>query len=412
MTGALQGFFVGTLDADNGSVADPSIQFTEGNGFFLPADNEVAVAIDGVEVATFSDTGLGIAGDLAATNVEVSGAVVLGAGSATVPSISFSGDSNTGIYAAATDILGFAAGGAAVATISSSGIGVAGNVSANSMSTASLTMGGNKIQSLGTPTATDDAATKGYVDSAVAGGSYLPLAGGTLTGALLVPDGSASTPAIALASDTDTGIYSDLGALCVSAGGTMCAFFNALGIRTGLDVAAQGSVTGARVYATTQFLAGNGNVTNPAYSFSANSFVGLYSAGTNQLGVSANSTNVATFTTTALNVATGLNVTGFTSLGTGNTGLKMAVFIGTTAAGSGGTVAQNITIDRNKIVSMTGTIFASNSKTVAFNTGSGQYYVYADVSGASSPWVLTVTNGASATSAYSVPFSILITYVA
>ncbi|DAC81517.1 TPA_asm: fiber [Capsaspora MELD virus 1] len=172
--------------------------------------------------------------------------------------------------------------------------------------TGTIDMSGNVIQSVGTPSESDDAATKGYVDTAVADADYLPLAGGTLTGALLVPDGSASTPAIALASDTDTGIYSDLGALCVSAGGTMCAYFNALGIRTGLDVAAQGSVTGARVYATIQFLAGNGNATNPAYTFTTNDHTGLYSAGTNQLGVSANSTNVATFSTTGLNVAGGV----------------------------------------------------------------------------------------------------------
>ncbi|XP_004343162.1 hypothetical protein CAOG_07303 [Capsaspora owczarzaki ATCC 30864] len=207
----------------------------------------------------------------------------------------------------------------------------------------------------------------------------------------------ASTPAIALASDTDTGIYSDLGALCVSAGGTMCAFFNALGIRTGLDVAAQGSVTGARVYATIQFLAGNGNATNPAYTFTTNDHTGLYSAGTNQLGVSANSTNVATFTTTALNVATGLNVAGFTSLGTGNTGIKTAVFTGTTASSTSSSVTQNITIDKTKIVSISGAVTNNGGSRIPMLVRDNPAeYIIPYVTGSSSPWVLNVANGANA----------------
>ena len=44
-----------------------------------------------------------------------------------------------------------------------------------------------KITSLAAPTNTTDAATKQYVDNAVSGGPYLPLAGGTLTGAITVP---------------------------------------------------------------------------------------------------------------------------------------------------------------------------------------------------------------------------------
>jgi hypothetical protein len=49
-------------------------------------------------------------------------------------------------------------------------------------------MNDNKITELATPTSSTDAATKGYIDTAV--GSYLPLAGGTMTGTsgVLFPD--------------------------------------------------------------------------------------------------------------------------------------------------------------------------------------------------------------------------------
>lgn len=47
---------------------------------------------------------------------------------------------------------------------------------------AAIAMGSNKITNLGTPTVESDASTKGYVDTTIS--SYLPLAGGTLTGSL------------------------------------------------------------------------------------------------------------------------------------------------------------------------------------------------------------------------------------
>jgi hypothetical protein len=48
--------------------------------------------------------------------------------------------------------------------------------------TGDIDMGGQMVENLGTPVATDDAATKGYVDSSLAG--KLSLSGGTMTGTL------------------------------------------------------------------------------------------------------------------------------------------------------------------------------------------------------------------------------------
>lgn len=67
---------------------------------------------------------------------------------ATEPSFSWSGDSDTGIYNAATNSVGIAAGGSPIATFNSAG----------------MTLSSKKITGLATPTAASDAATKAYVD--------------------------------------------------------------------------------------------------------------------------------------------------------------------------------------------------------------------------------------------------------
>lgn len=56
------------------------------------------------------------------------------------------------------------------------------NITSLGTQAAALNMGNNKITSVATPTLSTDAATKGYADTLV--GSYLPLAGGTMSGAI------------------------------------------------------------------------------------------------------------------------------------------------------------------------------------------------------------------------------------
>ncbi|RYD84570.1 MAG: hypothetical protein EOP84_05130 [Verrucomicrobiaceae bacterium] len=51
-----------------------------------------------------------------------------------------------------------------------------------------LSMGGNKITSVGTPSAATDAATKGYVDQQTQAGMFVSKAGDTMTGALSAPN--------------------------------------------------------------------------------------------------------------------------------------------------------------------------------------------------------------------------------
>ncbi len=56
-----------------------------------------------------------------------------------------------------------------------------------------------------TPTLSNHLVTKSYADTLA--GNYLPLAGGTMTGAIALPDGSSSAPALTFSADSDMGIY-------------------------------------------------------------------------------------------------------------------------------------------------------------------------------------------------------------
>lgn len=131
----------------------------------------------------------------------LTGPLVHSAGSASLPSLTFVGDLNTGFYSSAIDTIDFTTGGVRQAYLDSLGnFGIlAGQLR--------LING-----SVGTPavTATSDPDTGIYF-----GGSddiYFSL-GGTgryqfLAGQFKVPDGTAAAPAIAFGSDTNTGIYS------------------------------------------------------------------------------------------------------------------------------------------------------------------------------------------------------------
>jgi len=68
-----------------------------------------------------------------------------------------------------------------------------------------VNLGSNKITSLATPTASTDAANKSYVDTAVSSagsGTFLPLAGGTMTGDILMDRKTGAGNVIGLASGT------------------------------------------------------------------------------------------------------------------------------------------------------------------------------------------------------------------
>ena len=101
----------------------------------------------------------------------------------------FYDDVNTGMYRIGSDNLGFATGGVNRLNITNALATFSGDLTVNG---GDIILGGTgRIQGVDTVSANTDAANKLYVDNAVSGvpiGNYLPLVGGTMTGATLHGD--------------------------------------------------------------------------------------------------------------------------------------------------------------------------------------------------------------------------------
>jgi hypothetical protein len=114
------------------------------------------------------------------------------------------------------------------------------------LSGSNITMSGGRITGLGAPSTNTDATTKLYVDNAVAtgGGSFLPLSGGTMTGAInmgsqsltALPAPSASTDATTK-QYVDTSVSTSFSSCLPLAGGTMTGQLSMGGFQKIVDVA-------------------------------------------------------------------------------------------------------------------------------------------------------------------------------
>jgi len=154
----------GVLVHPVGSAAVPAITFLGdlSTGFYHSAVNEVSVAIAGAQKVLFSAAGVTV----------FSGFFTPGTGTAAAPEFAFTNDLTTGFYRAAAGQVGIASGGVNVATFTATGISVVGNIvatgglSVTGPATVDLNMGGFKITNMGAPTLAGDATTKLYVDTA------------------------------------------------------------------------------------------------------------------------------------------------------------------------------------------------------------------------------------------------------
>ena len=114
----------------SGTVTTPSISANGDThtGLYFPAADTVGVAVGGVNVGNFTSTGF--SGNATnATNL-VNGNATLAAGTAAAPSLTTTGDTNTGLYFPAADTVAIATGGTERARITSDGSLLVGTTSA------------------------------------------------------------------------------------------------------------------------------------------------------------------------------------------------------------------------------------------------------------------------------------------
>ena len=132
-----------------GSYSPPAASFPEVNGTVIDADrfnatiNDIATGItncltlDGqnsptadIPMGNFTLTGLANA-TVAGEPLVYGQSLVAAAGTAGAPGVSFSGDSNTGIFSSAADVINFAVGGTSIAGFTADGLGVGTTATAN-----------------------------------------------------------------------------------------------------------------------------------------------------------------------------------------------------------------------------------------------------------------------------------------
>lgn len=178
-------------------------------------------------------------------------------GSASAPSYSFTGSATTGMYASAADTINFSAGGvsrlqisASAATLTIPVYAALGSAAAPSYSFSGDTDTG--IFSSGANT----------IDFATSGISRLQLTDTSLISTVpyLNANGSASAPAYAFSSSTNTGLYSNgVSVLNLATGGVSRMQINTTSLTSTLPI-----------------LAPNGSVSAPAYTFTADTNTGIY----------------------------------------------------------------------------------------------------------------------------------------
>lgn len=113
------------LTLPDGTAAAPSLTFTNDvdSGFYRIGANNVGWAVNGAKVVDVASTGVGVTGTLSSTGLMTADSLSVtnlatalanfrvNDGSAGTPSISFTSDTNTGIYSVGADAIGISAGG-------------------------------------------------------------------------------------------------------------------------------------------------------------------------------------------------------------------------------------------------------------------------------------------------------------
>jgi len=122
----------GNITLDDGTAAAPSLNFTNEptTGLFRASANVMGFAVNGVSRATMTATGMTVAGTITPT-----GSVHAASGTVGNPSLAFSADQTTGLYRIGASNIGVAAGGSKVLDVATTGLGVTGTLSVSGVAT-------------------------------------------------------------------------------------------------------------------------------------------------------------------------------------------------------------------------------------------------------------------------------------
>lgn len=251
-------------------------------------------------------------------------------GTASVPAHSFENDTNTGMYSAGADIIGFTSGGGQVAAmqrvlnaLSGEEIGLDLSFSATAGGTADWQ--GVVIDVADTSTNSGDT---NIIDMRAGGTSVKSV---TIDGYTRAPDGTAATPSYAFGSAADMGFYAVASAVlgvAVSGAGRVRISTTAIrsetteGMTLGTSGVAWGNVYTARV------LAEQGAAATPSISFNDDDNTGLFNTVADEIAVTLGGTQTFDFTGSAF------SPTSDNSVSLGESGLRFSdVYAVTTTIG-------------------------------------------------------------------------------
>jgi hypothetical protein len=140
------------LKLASGTVAAPGLTFSADSdcGLYRIGANNVGVSVSGAKVLDVATTGLGVTGTLSA-----SGVASLADGAVGTPGLNFTSDTNSGVYRIGADNVGVAVNGAKVLDVATTGLTVTGALTSTGALSATTGVFSSNVNVTGTVTASN-----------------------------------------------------------------------------------------------------------------------------------------------------------------------------------------------------------------------------------------------------------------